>query len=226
MDQDKLWEFQQTERPESFCASRARLDWIASQLRPGERVLDIGVGGGIFEEIALARGVEVYAVDPSEKTIANLRVRLGLAERAQVGRGESLPFPDGLFQAVIVSEVLEHLPDDVLGTTLGEIQRVLSRGGRIIGTVPFQENLEEQNVICPDCGRLFHRWGHVHSFSDIAIRELLAPHFVTPRTEVRLFITWSTLNWKGKLVALAKRFLFALGIHGRDESLVFIGTRR
>jgi len=45
-----------------------------------------------------------------------------------------LPFPDNMFNAVILSEVLEHLDDDVAG--LREVYRVLKPGGVIAVTVP------------------------------------------------------------------------------------------
>jgi len=45
-----------------------------------------------------------------------------------------LPYPDNTFDAVILSEVLEHLDDDVLG--LREAYRVLKPGGIAVITVP------------------------------------------------------------------------------------------
>ncbi|HRF97201.1 MAG TPA: methyltransferase domain-containing protein, partial [Aggregatilineales bacterium] len=46
----------------------------------------------------------------------------------------ALPYPDNTFDAVILSEVLEHLDDDVAG--LKEAYRVLKPGGVVVITVP------------------------------------------------------------------------------------------
>jgi SAM-dependent methyltransferase len=46
-----------------------------------------------------------------------------------------LTYPDSAFDLVLTSETLEHVPD--LAAALGEIHRVLARGGRHIFTVPL-----------------------------------------------------------------------------------------
>jgi SAM-dependent methyltransferase len=46
----------------------------------------------------------------------------------------ALPFPDDYFDGVILSEILEHLDDDVAG--LREVRRVLKPGGVVAITVP------------------------------------------------------------------------------------------
>lgn len=225
MQQDGLWEFHQTTLPGSFFGSEARLESLARLIAPGEAVLNIGIGGGIFEEIALRLGIDVYSVDPSQKTVELLRKRLGLGDKVQQGRGERLPFPDQKFSAVVVSEVLEHLSDDVLEATLREIHRVLVSGGRLIGTVPSREDLNKQLVVCPSCGAHFHRWGHVRSFDEATLSRLLEHLFCGVKVKERLFITWKILNWKGKIAAFAKRLLFELGVHGQDESLMFVAYK-
>ncbi len=50
------------------------------------------------------------------------------------GDALNLPFPDDSFDVVIISEVMEHIPDDK--GVLAEMVRVLKPGGRIAITVP------------------------------------------------------------------------------------------
>ena len=50
------------------------------------------------------------------------------------GDAHHLPFPDGSFDVVIISEVLEHIPDD--RGAIAEMVRVLRPGGRLAVTVP------------------------------------------------------------------------------------------
>lgn len=54
----------------------------------------------------------------------------------QVGRAESLPFPEGSFDCVTCIEVLEHIPVQHREQALREIRRVLRPGGRFILRVP------------------------------------------------------------------------------------------
>jgi SAM-dependent methyltransferase len=52
----------------------------------------------------------------------------------QIGRGESLPFSDGRFDAVLSFDVFEHVQDVV--ATLAECYRVLKRGGKLCVVFP------------------------------------------------------------------------------------------
>lgn len=53
-----------------------------------------------------------------------------------VADGAHLPFRDASFQAVVLAEVLEHLPRGTEGKVLGEIRRVLRAGGRLVLSTP------------------------------------------------------------------------------------------
>ena len=51
-----------------------------------------------------------------------------------VGDATRLPFPDGTFDRIIASEVMEHIPDDT--GALDELVRMLKPGGMLAVTVP------------------------------------------------------------------------------------------
>jgi ubiquinone/menaquinone biosynthesis C-methylase UbiE len=226
MNQDLIWDYFQNDVPESFAGSKGRLAFLARQLKPGERVLNIGVGSGYFEEVALGLGYEVYSLDPIAKSIESIQKRLKLADKARVGYGQSMPFEDQFFDAVIISEVIEHLEPIISQDVIREIARVLKPGGRIIGTVPSREIMRLNYVMCPHCGQPFHRWGHQQSFKPEDIVMLLTSKFDVIQLTERPFITWSEYNWKGKLVSSLKMFLWRLGIHGQNEHILFIAARR
>lgn len=103
-------------------------------VRPGERVLDVGTGPGqLLEAIAEAAGPGglAHGVDPSPAMVAMARERCG--DRARVEeRGVEGPgsLPDGPFDAVVSTQVLEYVAD--VPTALGEIARVLRPGGRVL----------------------------------------------------------------------------------------------
>ncbi|WP_139141391.1 class I SAM-dependent methyltransferase [Pseudohongiella acticola] len=51
----------------------------------------------------------------------------------------AIPAPDASFDAILCSEVLEHVPDPTLA--LDEFARLLKHGGRVILTAPFSSNV-------------------------------------------------------------------------------------
>jgi len=227
MKQELIWEYYQSEMPESFSASRGRLAFLASKVKAKGKVLNIGVGGGIFEEEAIKRNLDVFSLDPSESTIKILCKRLGIGDKAVVGYSQNMPFSDETFDAVVISEVIEHLSNDDVEKTLREIRRVLVTGGRLIGTVPAREDLKKQIVVCPECGVKFHRWGHVQSFEPDIIKTLIQNSgFLLEEIIERPFINWPSLNFKGRLTAVIKVVFNKFGIHSSDETICFWGIKQ
>lgn len=222
--QRKIWDYWQGSRRGTFAQASARLNWLAARAGSG-RVLNIGIGDAEFERAALRRGLEVHSLDPSPAAVEDLRRSTGLGERVKCGSADRLPWPDGSFDRVVVSEVLEHLDRDTLEGTLDEIARVLKPGGRVLGTVPARENLEEQVVLCPYCDREFHRWGHERSFDREALSALLASRFRVVSVRERVFVTWGPLNWRGRLVAAIRVGLAAIGRRVSSANLVFVAER-
>jgi SAM-dependent methyltransferase len=100
----------------------------ALSLRPGDRLLEIGCGGGLLLRDALATGARVTGLDHSEEMV---RLAGELAPAADVvpGSAEALPFGDAAFTAVAMSVVFIFLPEPL--TVLRECRRVLAPGGRL-----------------------------------------------------------------------------------------------
>lgn len=174
--QDNIWKHFQNHAQESFDLSYPRLRYLAERCSTGARVLNIGAGSGGLEKLMTERGVEVYSLDPSTETIVRLQAEFDLGERAKQGYSQAIPFDDGYFDKVIMTEVLEHLSDDILRATLDEVRRVLKIGGEFTGTVPYRENLQDSVVACPYCESRFHRWGHQQSFNSETLGQLMRLH--------------------------------------------------
>ncbi|HEV7759908.1 MAG TPA: glycosyltransferase [Acidimicrobiales bacterium] len=121
-------------------AYRRRVRWALERLalRPGDRLLDAGTGLGNVLHVAerAAPGATAVGVDRSAERLGRARAE-GVA--APVARADllDLPVPGGAFDAVLCSEVLEHLDDDRVA--LVELRRVLRPGGRLVVTVPHAD---------------------------------------------------------------------------------------
>jgi ubiquinone/menaquinone biosynthesis C-methylase UbiE len=104
-------------------------------LRPGERVLDVACGTGVATRLAMKH------VGPGGR-IAGLDVNPGMLAVARSvtppdtsiewyeGTAESIPLPDGSFDAVLCSLGMQFVPDKP--AALREMHRVLAPGGRIV----------------------------------------------------------------------------------------------
>lgn len=227
MDQTKIWDYFQDDDAvgDTFINARPRYEYLARQVASGMHVLNIGVGRGGLENILLKKGVVVSCLDPSENAIDSLRKHYALGDRAQVGFSQAMPFRESQFDVVVMSEVLEHLGDDALNSTLVEVRRVIKPGGRFVGTVPADENLLENRVMCPHCGEPFHRWGHLQSFSEKRMAALLAEQFDTVRLSRHFFGEVRTLNWKGRISWFVKKIVVCCGIPGNGETFFFAASK-
>lgn len=107
------------------------------ELRPGERVLDVGSGPGLLAvDLAQCVGAEgrVLGVDRSEAMIAMARARCaerGLDQtRFEQADAMALPCEDASFDAAVSTQVYEYVPD--MKSALAELHRVLRPGGRVL----------------------------------------------------------------------------------------------
>lgn len=108
-------------------------------LAPGQDVLEIGCGAGLFTERLAESGVALVALDVSPDLLGAARTRLRGHRNVMLMRGdiETLPFSSRCFDAVVGSSVLHHLS---VASSLQEIWRVLKPGGRIAFAEPNMLN--------------------------------------------------------------------------------------
>jgi SAM-dependent methyltransferase len=164
------------------------VDFARLAVRPGDRVLDLGCGAGRHTFEALRRGAAVVAVDLDERALGAvavfadaLRLEGEVGPRASCAcvRADalSLPFGDATFNHVIVSEVLEHIPDDV--SAMREIERVLKPGGTAAVTVPRYW----PEAVCWALSREYHsnEGGHVRIYRAPELEAKLRATGLRPR---------------------------------------------
>ena len=162
---------------------------IKHYVASGGRILDVGVGlGRVISPLSqyVRHGIDIsldYLKQTKDKGIDVAYARI-----------EDMPYKDGLFDAIICCDVLEHVLD--LNRCTEQMLRVLKPGGLLILRVPYKEELE---VYLRD--DLDYEFIHLRNFDVPSLRlhfgkifgceyvthETVAPHLQgAPRLKLRL----------------------------------------
>ena len=96
---------------------------------PGDRVLDVGCGTGVFLRAAAERGAEVSGLDASSELLGIARERVPEADIRQAEM-EDLPFADDRFDVVAGFNSFFFAADIV--AAVREAKRVTRPGGRVV----------------------------------------------------------------------------------------------
>ncbi len=116
----------------------AAYDFLAAEVQPGQRVLDIGCGTGALSLRAASRGAQVVGVDinPEMLAIAQARVdSLGLADQVELrelGVAELDSLGDAGFDALMSGLCFSELSPDERRYTLHLAHRLLRPGGKLL----------------------------------------------------------------------------------------------
>ncbi|MBI5815595.1 MAG: class I SAM-dependent methyltransferase [Nitrospinae bacterium] len=129
----------------------------------GGKLLDIGCGVGYLTR-ALGGGYRTVGLEYDFESL-KVNVQNGMAMAVRGGAWE-LPIKSGSLDAVLCSEVFEHMPDGKDLELAREIARVLRPGGRAYVTVPALEGLRSRAPLrnighdIPGSGEYHYRLGY------------------------------------------------------------------
>jgi len=102
--------------------------WLRPAVEPGGRVLDVGGGAGqLAVLLAQALSADVTVLDPTPEMIDHVPHARGVS--TVNGKAEAMPFPDGSFDAIVVSDAFHHFRDQE--SAVREFVRV-SRPGALV----------------------------------------------------------------------------------------------
>ncbi len=145
---------------------RKRFKVITGFADSAKLTLDIGCGSS-----RIARSMpRLIGLDINLRALRYLRRQGVLVASGDIRR---LPFRDGEFEQVICSEVIEHLPREVMD--FSELARVVAPGGvLIVGTPDYAKWLwrlleKIYNIVLPQA----HGTGHVSQFTAASLRKIL-----------------------------------------------------
>jgi SAM-dependent methyltransferase len=147
-----------------------RSRFVLGEARSGDRVLDLGCGDGTFTAALAPNVAEVVGAEVAEAAVRRARRRHPAVAFELVPVDGSLPFPDGAFDLVWSTEVIEHVADTA--RWLSEVRRVLAPAGRLLLTTPNHARLR---LAVGGIGRYSEPLGdHLHLYSRRSLHQALA----------------------------------------------------
>jgi SAM-dependent methyltransferase len=133
-------------------------------LKPGDRVLDVGCAKGFLVKdfMKALPGLEAFGLDVSE--YAMMHCEPEVVGRLHLGSGDKLPFPDNSFKAAISLNTIHNFDRDGVIRAMKELQRV--SGGRAFVQVDSYRT-PEQKAVFEDWVLTAKFYGYPHEWTDV-----------------------------------------------------------
>jgi 2-polyprenyl-3-methyl-5-hydroxy-6-metoxy-1,4-benzoquinol methylase len=105
-----------------------------------KKLLDYGCGDGTFLAMAQKRFVEGHGVDVDANQIQDCRERLSDLQNVKFFTNDELAGAEhtGNYDVVTCMETLEHCTEQVVGTVLADVARLVAPDGRVVISVPIE----------------------------------------------------------------------------------------
>ncbi len=115
-------------------------------LKPGQKVLDIGIGTGLSSELYYRVGLKVYGMDISDKMLEAVNQKC-IAEDLVLHDLTEFPYPynDNFFEVVVCAGVFNFF--EMLNEIFSEVSRILKKDGCFAFVVGCRQSDEESAVV-------------------------------------------------------------------------------
>ncbi len=123
-----------------------RRRFLLERVKPGERVLDVGCGEGVFAVELLRAGAEVVAIEVAAEPLRRAREREPGLDLRLVDADGPWPVADASFDVVWAGETIEHVADTA--GWLAHVRRSLRPGGRLLLSTPDHRRLQLLRLAC------------------------------------------------------------------------------
>ena len=165
------------------------------------RFLEVGCGHGFMLAEVARSGIFSFCLgaDISMPSLMEARQRVGTS-RLAMGDGSALGFKTGSFDAVCLTEVIEHVPDQV--AVLKEAARMLAPGGILVVTAPNEALINRLKAVVhglkldrllfwsyKPSQRMDEEW-HLHAMSRASLGRIVQEAGLRPLRWVRLPFTF------------------------------------
>jgi len=115
-------------------------------LKPGDKVLDVGCAEGFLVKDLLAEGINAFGVDVSEYALMNCEP--AVIGRLEISSAEKLPFQDNSFDAVLAINSIHNLPRNLCLEAVQEIERL----------APGKGFIQVDSYLTEEDKKLFESW--------------------------------------------------------------------
>ena len=148
-----------------------------------KNILDFGVGHGYLlnEVLNQTKKARTAGYDYSATAVNHTKERFKSEKRfIKAYSPDDYSDAKGLYDVVIMTEVLEHITDENMQETFNIINVFLREKGFLVITVPNKEDVEAKHVFCPECGCLFHPVQHQKGYTLESLQILLNQYGFIP----------------------------------------------
>ncbi|MBI4445044.1 MAG: methyltransferase domain-containing protein [Acidobacteria bacterium] len=150
------------------------------------RLLDLGCGSGLITQFFYAKGFRVEGADISEEIIRHNRERFPHLTFDVVSETYRLARPDGFYDAIFCSEVIEHVYEVEL--FFREVARLLRPGGMLILTTPYHGLIKNLLIALLFFDKHFDpSWQHIRFWTRKNLSRVCLSHGLRP-------IQWNTVG--------------------------------
>lgn len=187
-----------------------REDFIRQALAAGQSgaiLLDLGCGTRPFQNLYESRSSFSVGTDVPFSQHDTRAVDVYSIAHA-------LPFDDAVFDIVLCTEMLEHVPDP--GAVMSEIRRVLKPGGRLVMTTPFLVPLHEEPYD-------FFRYTS-HGLRQLCTRASLKIDLITPFAGLTGVVISFLVQAQLKAWYMVRRVMPIPGIYSIYNPFIFLLT--